>query len=67
MKPSNYNFIWATDDPEKVMVFNSLTTSLVEVGKKYADLLNASWFDYENLSPGQKQFADGLKLGGFVL
>ncbi|NLW39072.1 MAG: hypothetical protein GXY90_10980 [Peptococcaceae bacterium] len=38
MKPSNYNFIWATDDPDKVMVFNSLTTSLVEVGKKYADL-----------------------------
>lgn len=67
MKPSNYNFIWGTDDPEKVMVFNSLTTSLVEVGKKYADLLNASRFDYENLSPGQKQFADGLKLGGFVL
>jgi len=67
MKPSNYNFIWATDDPDKVMVFNSLTTSLVEVGKKYADLLNASQFDYDALSFGQKQFVDGLKQGGFVL
>ncbi len=67
MKPSIYNFIWSTDDPEKVMIFNSLTTALVEVGKTYVELLNVSRFDYDALPIGSKQFVDGLKRGGFVL
>lgn len=67
MKPSRYNFIWPTDDSERMMVFNSLTTSLVEVGKTCIDLLNVPQFDYDALPDAAKQFADGLKQGGFVL
>lgn len=67
MIPSRYNFIWSTDDPEKVMIFNSLTTSLVEVEKTNIDLLNVQQFDYDALPADKKQFVDGLMPGGFVL
>lgn len=67
MIPSRYNFIWSTDDPEKVMIFNSLTTSLAEVEKTYIDLLNIQQFDYDALPAEKKQFVDELVLGGFVL
>lgn len=49
------------------MVFNSLTTSLVEVEKTHIDLLDRSRFDYDTLTPGQKRFVDALGPGGFVL
>ncbi|MDF9409159.1 MAG: Anaerobic sulfatase-maturating enzyme [Pelotomaculum sp. PtaB.Bin013] len=67
MIPSRYNFIWPTDDSEKVMIFNSLTTSLAEVEKTYIDLLNVQQFDYDALPKDKKQFIDELMLGGFVL
>ena len=67
MKPSMYNFIWPTDDPGKVMVFNSLTTFLAEVENTHIDLLNLPQFDYDSLPADTKQFIDGLKQGGFVL
>ena len=67
MKPSIYNFIWPIEDPEKVMIFNSLTTSLAEVEKTHIDLLNVPRFDYDTLPTDTKQFIDGLKQGGFVL
>jgi uncharacterized protein len=67
MKPSGYNFIWHTDNQEKVMIFNSLTTSLVEVRKTYADLLDNPWFDYNALPVDKKHFVDWLKQSGFVL
>ncbi|ATW26677.1 radical SAM/SPASM domain-containing protein [Candidatus Formimonas warabiya] len=67
MKPSIYNFIWPTDDPRKVMLFNSLTTSLAEVENLHIDLLNLPQFDYDSLPVDTKQFIDGLKQGGFVL
>jgi len=67
LKPSIYNFIWPSGDPGKLMVFNSLTTSLVEVGRTHAELLNIPRFEYDTLPKAAKQFADGLKQGGFVL
>ena len=67
MKPSIYNFIWPSGDSGKLMVFNSLTTSLVEVGRTHAELLNVPRFEYDTLPIAAKQFADGLKQGGFVL
>ncbi|MHB8918034.1 MAG: radical SAM protein [Desulfocucumaceae bacterium] len=67
LKPSNYNFIWPSDEPGKVMVFNSLTTSLVEVGMTHAELLDVPRFEYHTLPEALKQFADGLRQGGFVL
>lgn len=67
MKPSIYNFIWPADNPEKAMLFNSLTTSLAEVEKTHIDLLNVPQFDYDTLPVDAKQFIDGLKQGGFVL
>jgi uncharacterized protein len=67
MKPSMYNFIWPTDDPEKRIVFNSLTTALIETGRLYMDLLAESQFDYHSLSPGAQQFVDVLIPGGFFL
>lgn len=45
MKPSKYNFIWPADDPAKVMIFNSLTTALVEVEKTHPALLDLPRFD----------------------
>lgn len=67
MKPSVYNFIWPADDSEKIIVFNSLTTALVEIDKTYLALLNIPWFDYETLPHGIRQFTDGLIPGGFLL
>ncbi|WP_104373804.1 radical SAM/SPASM domain-containing protein [Desulfocucumis palustris] len=67
MKPSFYNFIWPTEDPGKVMIFNSLTTSLAEVGRTHAKLLNTPRFEYNDLPEAAKQFAGGLKQGGFLL
>ncbi len=67
MKPSIYNFIWPTEDPEKVMLFNSLTTSLAEVERNHTDLLNVPGFEYDTLPADARQFIDGLKQGGFVL
>lgn len=67
MKASNYNFIWPADDPQKVMIFNSLTTSLAEAEKTHLYLLDLPRFDYEALPDAAKQFVDGLKQGGFVL
>jgi uncharacterized protein len=67
MKPSVYNFVWSTDDPEKVMIFNSLTTALAEVRKSLIDLLNVSQFDYALLPENKRQFVDELRNGGFVV
>lgn len=67
MKPSTYNFTWPAGDPDKAMVFNSLTMSLAEIGTAYLDLLNVPQFDYHTLPGDAKQFIDGLKQGGFVL
>lgn len=67
MKSSFYNFIWPADDPEKVIVFNSLTTALVEVEKAGADLLNVSGFAYDTLSWDEKQYVNGFRQGGFIL
>lgn len=67
MKPSVYNFVWSTDDPEKVMIFNSLTTALAEVSKSHIDLLNLSQFDYALLPGDKRQFVDKLQKGGFVV
>ncbi len=67
MKPSIYNFVWSTDDPEKVIVFNSLTTALAEVRKTHIDLLNLSQFDYVLLPENKRQYVDELRKGGFVV
>ncbi|RXA19886.1 SPASM domain-containing protein [Methanosarcina sp. MSH10X1] len=67
MKPSVYNFVWSTDDPEKAIVFNSLTTALAEVRKSRTGLLNVSQFDYALLPENEKQFVDELQKGGFVV
>lgn len=67
MKPSAYNFVWSTDDPEKAIVFNSLTTALAEVRKSRTGLLNVSQFDYALLPENEKQFVDELQKGGFVV
>ncbi|MGB9929400.1 MAG: radical SAM protein [Methanosarcina sp.] len=67
MKPSIYNFVWSTDDPEKAIIFNSLTTALAEVKKSRIDLLNVSHFDYTLLPEKDKQFADELQKGGFIV
>jgi radical SAM additional 4Fe4S-binding domain len=67
MKPSIYNFVWSTDDPKKVMIFNSLTTALAEVRKSHIDLLNISQFDYALLPENKRQFVDELRKGGFVV
>lgn len=67
MKPSVYNFVWSTDDPEKVMIFNSLTTALAEVRKNRTNLLNISQFDYALLTEKERQFVDELRKGGFVV
>jgi uncharacterized protein len=62
-----YNFIWPTDDPAKVMIFNSLTTALAEVEKTHLDLLSLPRFDYDTLPDVARRFVDALKQGGFVL
>ncbi len=67
MKPSVYNFVWSADDPDKVMIFNSLTTALVEVRKNRIDLLNVPQFDYALLPENERQFVDELRKGGFVV
>lgn len=67
MKPSFYNFIWSIDDPEKVMIFNSLTTALAEVRKSRIDLLNIPQFDYALLPEKEWKFVDELRKGGFVV
>jgi len=67
MKPSYYNFIWPTDDPGKAMIFNSITTSLVEAPTSNISLLEGPPFDYDSLPTGAKRFVDALKAGGFVL
>ena len=67
MKPSVYNFVWSTDDPEKVIIFNSLTTALAEVRTNRIDLLNIPQFDYALLPENKRQFVDELQKGGFVV
>ena len=67
MKPSVYNFVWSTDDPEKVIIFNSLTTALAEVRTNCIDLLNIPQFDYALLPENKRQFVDELRKGGFVV
>ncbi|MGI6149787.1 MAG: SPASM domain-containing protein [Firmicutes bacterium] len=67
MKPSRYNFIWPADDPDKVIIFNSYTTALVEAGRLFASVLDLPYIDYESLAPAVKAFVDGLRTGGFVL
>ncbi|WP_410509636.1 radical SAM protein [Methanosarcina hadiensis] len=67
MKPSVYNFVWPTDDPDKVMIFNSLTTALAEVRKNRIDLLDVPQFDYALLPENERQFVDELRKGGFVV
>jgi uncharacterized protein len=67
MKPSIYNFLWPTDDPGKMMIFNSMSTALVEVTSSFLELLQAPRFDYDRLSPRARRFADQLKDGGFFL
>lgn len=67
MKPSIYNFVWSTEDPEKVIIFNSLTTALAEVRKSRIDLLNFSQFNYVLLPENERQFVDALRKGGFVV
>ncbi|WP_292378909.1 radical SAM/SPASM domain-containing protein [Methanosarcina sp. UBA289] len=67
MKPSIYNFVWSTDDPEKVMIFNSLTTALAEVRRSRIDLLSVSQFDYALLPENKRKFVDELRKGGFVV
>lgn len=67
MKPSVYNFVWSTSDPEKVMIFNSLTTALAEVKKNRINLLNIPQFDYSLLPENERYFVDELRKGGFVV
>lgn len=67
MKPSIYNFVWSADDPDKVMIFNSLTTALAEVRKSRIDLLDVPQFDYALLPENERQFVDELQKGGFVV
>ena len=67
MKPSVYNFVWSTDDPKKVIIFNSLTTALAEVRTNCIDLLNIPQFDYALLPENKRQFVDELLKGGFVV
>ena len=67
MKPSVYNFVWSTDDPEKVIIFNSLTTALAEVRTNCIDLLNIPQFDYALLPENKRQFVDELLKGGFIV
>ena len=67
MKPSVYNFVWSADDPDKVMIFNSLTTALAEVRKSRIDLLDVPQFDYALLPENERQFVDELQKGGFVV
>jgi uncharacterized protein len=67
MKPSVYNFVWSTDDPEKAIIFNSLTTALAEVKTSRIDLLNIPQFDYAFLPENERQFVDELQRGGFVV
>ena len=59
--------MWPTNDPEKVMIFNSLTTALDEVRKSRIDLLNIPQFDYALLTENERQFVDELRKGGFVV
>jgi len=67
MKPSAYNFTWRTDDPSKVIIFNSVTTALVEAAAQHIHLLECPRIDYCALPPGARSFVDRLKPGGFVL
>ena len=67
MKPSIYNFIWPTDSHEKVMLFNSLTTSLAEAENSHTDLLDLASFDYDRLPADSKRFVDELIKGGFIV
>jgi uncharacterized protein len=67
MKPSRYNFIWPSDDPQKVILFNSFTTALAEVGRVFAPILECPQIDYQSLSPAVQAFVDRLKPGGFVI
>ena len=57
----------AADDPDKVIIFNSYTTALVEAGRLFASVLDLPHIDYESLAPAVKAFVDGLRTGGFVL
>ena len=66
MKPSAYNFVWSTDDPEKAIIFNSLTTALAEVRKNRINLLNVPQFDYALLPENEKQFEDDLQKRGIL-
>lgn len=67
MKPSTYNFVWSTEDQEKVILFNSLTTALAEVKRSHINLLNTAQFDYTLLSEKERKFIDELREGGFVV
>ena len=67
MKPSTYNFVWSTEDQEKVILFNSLTTALAEVKRSHINLLNTAQFDYMLLSEKERKFVDELRKGGFVV
>lgn len=67
MKPSTYNFVWSTENQEKVILFNSLTTALAEVKRSHINLLNTAQFDYMLLSEKERKFIDELRKGGFVV
>lgn len=67
MKPSHYNFIFPTDTPKKLIIYNSLTSALAELDGPYMHLLNTPQFNYAALSADKKQFIDKLIQGGFVL
>ncbi|HML88750.1 MAG TPA: SPASM domain-containing protein [Methylomusa anaerophila] len=67
MKPSIYNFIWPAEQQDKVIVFNSMTTALIELDKDCAAVLNKPGFALEELSFGDRLLVAGLKEGGFVL
>lgn len=67
MKLSRFNYIWPSDEPGKLILFNSLTTALVEISELYAGLLEQSIIDYDAITSFARLFLDGLKQGGFVL
>lgn len=67
MKPSIFNFIWPAEQRDKVIVFNSRTTALIELDKDCAEVLNKPCFDFEELSFGNRLLVEGMKEGGFVV
>jgi uncharacterized protein len=67
MKPSVYNFVWPTGDPDKVMIFNSVTTALAEIPQTHVELLSSSCCDYLHLPEVKRRVIDALARGGFVI